>query len=94
MWDQLLEKFIQHLNDDIKIKDKLMILVVLGLAVKGRPTNVEMKQVSKIIKLNLLCTGWPKSGDTNVQAYSSEICSPFRYILGKHDATVNHSRIQ
>ena len=37
---------------------------------------------------------WPKSCDTNVQAYSSEIFSPFRYILGKHDATVNHSRIQ
>ena len=37
---------------------------------------------------------WPKSFDTNVQAYSSEICCPFRCILGKHNATVNHSRIQ
>ena len=38
--------------------------------------------------------GWPKSFDTYVQAYSSENCCPFRNILGKHDATVNHSRIQ
>ena len=55
MWDQLQEKSIQNLNDDIKIKDKLMILGVLGLAIKARPTNVQMKQVSKILKLNLKC---------------------------------------
>ena len=46
------------------------------------------------VQISRETTGWPKSCDTKVQGYSSEICSPFRYILGKHDATVNHSRIQ
>ena len=39
-------------------------------------------------------TGWSKICDTNVQPYSSEICSTFRYILGRNNAIVNHSRIQ
>ena len=38
-------------------------------------------------------TGWPKSCDPNVWAYSSEICCPLELTLGKHDATINHSRI-
>ena len=41
-----------------------------------------------------ITTGWPKSGDPNVRAYSSEICRPLELTLGKHNyATVNHARI-
>ena len=38
-------------------------------------------------------TGWPKSYDPNVRAYSSEIFPPLELTLGQHNATVNHSRI-
>ena len=41
----------------------------------------------------LQSTDWPKSCDPNVWPYNSGICCPLEPTLGKHNVTVNHSRI-